>query len=97
MGNQMWLTAQSTAINGSVVTVNVFVTNGPMWGDDYDPADLNLIPWGTGSFTFPGCSEGSVSLMPNGDMQAIGFTDLMYGLTRDILVSGIACPTPTAN
>jgi len=97
MGNQMWLTAQSTAINGSVVTVNVFVTNGPMWGGDYDPADLNLIPWGTGTFTFPGCSAGSVSLMPNGDMQAIGFTDLMYDLTRDILVSGIACPTPTAN
>jgi len=97
MGTQMWLTAQSTAINGSVVTVDVFVTNGPSWGAGFDPADVNLIPWGTGTFTFTGCSAGSVSLMPNGDMQALGFTDLMYDLTRDAIISGIACPTPTAN
>jgi cytochrome c553 len=97
MGEQMWLTAQSTAIDGSEVTVDVFITNGGNWGDDFDPAAVNLVPWGTGTFTFPGCSAGSVSLMPNGDMQAIGFTDLAYDLTRDLMVSGVACPTPTAN
>jgi len=95
MGEQMWLTAQSTAIDGAEVTVDVFITNGGSWGDDFDPADVNLVPWGTGMFKFPGCSSGNVALMPNGDMQAIGFTDLTYDLTRDLLVSGIACPTST--
>jgi cytochrome c553 len=97
MGEQLWLTAQSTAIDGSEVTVDVFITNGGNWGDDFDPAAVNLVPWGTGTFTFPGCSAGSVSLMPNGDMQAIGFTDLAYDLMRDLMISGVACPTPTAN
>jgi cytochrome c553 len=94
-GEQMWLTAQSTAITGSEVTVDVFITNGAMWGAGFDPADVNLVPWGTGTFSFPGCSAGTVALAPNDDMQGIGFTDLTYGLTRDLLVSGIACPTPT--
>ncbi len=96
-GDQMWLTAQSSAIDGSEVTVEVFITNGAEWGDGFDPADVNLIPWGTGTFSFPGCTAGTVSLMPNGDMQAIGFTDLAYGLTRDLLSSGIACPTPAGS
>ena len=94
MGNQVWLTAQSTSIDGAVVTVDVFVTEGAMWGDDFDPADVNRTAWGTGTFTFPSCTAGSVSLVPNAEMGAMGFTDLMYGLTRDAIVSGIECPTP---
>jgi len=97
MGNQVWLTAQSTAINGTVATVNVFITNGAMWGAGFDPADVVLTTWGTGTFSFPGCEAGTVALMPNAEMAAMGFTDLTYGLTRDAIVSGIACPTPTAN
>ena len=97
MGNQVWLTAQSTAINGTVATVDVFITSGAMWGADFDPADVVRTLWGTGTFTFPGCAAGTVSLMPNAAMMAEGYTDLIYGLTRDAIVSGIACPTPTAN
>ncbi|MHC4961158.1 MAG: c-type cytochrome [Planctomycetota bacterium] len=91
MGNQVWLTAQSTAMDGTSATVNVFISDGPMWGDDYDPADVNLVQWGTGTFTFPSCTAGSVSLTPSTE----GFSDLAYDLTRDAIVSGIACPTPT--
>jgi hypothetical protein len=97
MGNQVWLTAQSTAIDGTEVTVNVFITNGPMWGDAFDPDDVVLTPWGTGTFTFTSCTAGSVALMPSDDMEAMGFTDLMYGVTRDLLTPLIACPTPMAN
>jgi hypothetical protein len=93
MGNQVWLTAQSTAMDGADVTVNVFISDGPMWGDDYDPADVNLVQWGTGTFTFPSCMAGGVSLMPSDDMVAMGFSDLAYELTRDAIVSGIECPT----
>jgi len=97
MGNQVWLTAQSTAINGAVVTVDVFITNGPMWGDAFDPADANTVVWGTGTFTFPGCASGSVTLVPNAEMMAMGFTDYSQNLTRDAIESGIGCPTPNAN
>ena len=97
MGNQVWLTAESTAINGTVATVNVFITSGAMWGDDFDPADVVRTVWGTGTFTFPSCTSGSVSLVPNAEMMAMGYMDLTYGLTRDAIKSGIACPTPTAN
>jgi len=97
MGNQVWLTAQSTAINGAVVTVDVFITNGPMWGDAFDPADVNTVVWGTGTFTFPGCASGSVSLVPNAEMMAMGFTEYSQNLTRDAIESGIGCPTPNAN
>ena len=97
MGNLVWLTAQSTAINGTVVTVDVYITSGTMWGADFDPDDVVRTLWGTGTFSFPGCEAGTVSLMPNAGMMAMGYTDLIYGLTRDAIVSGIACPTPTAN
>ncbi len=97
MGNQVWLTAQSTAINSTVATVDVFITSGAMWGADFDPADVVRTLWGTGTFSFPGCESSTVSLMPNAEMMAMGYTDLIYGLTRDAIVSGIACPTPTAN
>jgi hypothetical protein len=97
MGNQVWLTTQSTAINGTVATVDVFITNGAMWGADFVPADVVRTLWGTGTFSFPGCAAGTVSLMPNAEMMAMGYADLTYGLTRDAIISGIACPTPTAN
>ena len=92
-GNQAWLTFQSTSIESTTVNVNVFVTDGAMWGDDFDTADVINTPWGTGSFTFPTCTAGSVSLTPNQAMQDVGFTDLAYDLTRDLIDSGIQCPT----
>jgi hypothetical protein len=97
VGNQVWLTAQSTAIDGPEVTVDVFITNGPMWGDAFDTDDLVLTQWGTGKFTFPSCTSGSVALMPSDNMEAMGFADLTYDLTRDLLISGIACPTPMSD
>jgi hypothetical protein len=97
MGNQVWLTAQSTTISGAVVTVDVFITDGAMWGADFDPADVVRTVWGTGTFSFPGCDAGTVALMPNAEMIGMGYTDLTYGLTRDAIKSGIECPTPNAN
>jgi len=97
LGSQIWLTAQPTApglaTSGTTAAVDVFITDGPMWGDDYDKDDVILTQWGTGTFSFPSCSAGSVSLMPNQAMQDEGFTDLSYDLTRDLFESGIQCPT----
>lgn len=91
-GNQTWLTAQSTSFDGTTVNVDVFMPEGGQWGDAFVPGDVTAVPWGSGSFTFPTCGDGSFSIMPNAVKQAEGFTDLAYGITRT-LESGISCPT----
>lgn len=97
-GNQTWLVALPGSIDGTTVNVDVFITSGRSWGDSFDPNDGSTDPWGTGTFTFPTCTSGSVSLVPNADAQAAGFTNLAYDLTReDFLGTATACPTPTAN
>ena len=93
LGEQTWLIAQGL-INGNMVDVEVFITDGPAWGDSYNPADFVATPWGSGSFLFTSCTAGTMSLLPNSAMQALGFTALAYDLRRDLLTSGIACPTP---
>ena len=96
MGEQTWLIAQGV-VDGDMVDVDVFITDGPAWGEDYDPADFVATSWGTGTFLFSSCTAGTMSLMPNAGMQTMGFTPLAYDLKRDLLTSGIACPTPTAD
>ncbi len=94
MGNQTWLTAQGT-VDGTTIDVNVFMPKGPMWGMDFDPADVEPTPWGSGTFTFSSCSSGHMSLEPNDDMMGMmGFTDLDYDLMRfdEAVISGIDCP-----
>ena len=98
MGNQVWLVALPTAgsvpDSGADVDVTVYRVTGPMWGDDFDPADRNTVEWGTGTFSFPTCTSGNVSLTPGTEAQGQGFTDLTYALTReDFLGTATACPS----
>jgi len=91
-GHQVYLLAESTAINGTTVEVVVYRTDGAMWGADFDSGDVNRPLWGTGTFDFPTCGSGMVDLTANAEAIAAGFTDLATDLTRT-LESGIACPT----
>lgn len=94
MGNQVWLLATGPVTEGTTtVDVDVFITEGRLWGDAYVPTDGSTPQWGTGTFTFPSCAAGSFTLMPNETYMAEGFTDIGYDLNRDILTPGIACPT----
>jgi hypothetical protein len=92
-GNQVWLIASGPATTGNTATVSVSITDGPMWGDDFDPNSVNRTPWGTADFTFPSCEAGTVILMPNEAMKSVGYTDFGYDVNRDVTVSGIQCPT----
>jgi hypothetical protein len=81
-------------VDGTTTTVNVYITQGRMWGADFDPTDGATVLWGTGTFTFPSCSAGSFTLVPGADAMAAGFTELTYSLTRlPDLEPGIVCPT----
>jgi len=98
MGNQAWLVAVPTnglEAGSNTVAVTVYQPVGAMWGDDFDPADVvRLPPWGTGTFTFDSCTSGSVTLTPGAEAQGAGYTALVdYPLARDLLVSGVSCPT----
>lgn len=97
MGNQVWLIAAGPATTGTTATVDVWITDGAMWGADFDPQDVNRTPWGTADFTFTTCEGGEVALMPNAEMQANGYADYGYAINRDITVTGIQCPTFTNN
>ncbi len=100
-GKQVWLTAQPSApglpANGTTANIDVFITDGAKWGDDFETADVNLTQWGTGSFLFITCARGKVTLKPSDDMKEQGFRNLSYDLTRDLLESGIQCPTFRGN
>ena len=96
-GNQAWLTVQPSApglaTTGTTAAVDVFITDGPMWGDDFDTGDVDLKQWGTGTFTFSSCGAATVTLTPNQAMIDMGYTEQTFALTRDLLESGIQCPT----
>jgi hypothetical protein len=52
-------------------------------------------PWGTGSFTFADCENGTMSLTPNATYEAAGFTPLSYAINRTDfdITSEVGCPT----
>jgi hypothetical protein len=66
MGNQLWLIGNGL-VNGNTFDINLEITDGALWGDAFNPADVNRDDWGTGTFTFDGCHSGTASLVPNQD------------------------------
>jgi len=92
LGLQVWLIAESSAINGNSAEVVVYMTKDALWGDDFNSDDVTRVDWGTGTFTFPTCGGGTVALMANDDMKAQGFSDMTTDLTR-LLDRGVSCPT----
>jgi hypothetical protein len=95
MGNQIFLIAVGT-VNGDTAEVEVFITEGGQWGDAYDPALVNELQWGTGTFTASSCDAMHMALMPNAEFQGMGFTDLMYDLVR-LTTPAVPCPIDNPN
>lgn len=92
LGSQVYLLAESTAIDGTMAEMVVYMTEGAMWGDGFNSDDVNRPLWGTATFTFPTCGGGTVELLANDEMKALGFSDMTTQLTR-LLDSETACPT----
>jgi hypothetical protein len=83
-GNQMWLIG-SGPINGDTAVLPMTVTSGAMFGDAFDPLDVDYVDWGTMTFTFSSCDAGKVdftSIMGNGSSDFV----------RLSTVTGLACP-----
>jgi len=89
-GGQIFLIGVGTP-DGDTVEVDVFITDGPVWGDGFDPADVVETQWGTGTFTAESCDLINMSLTPNQAYQNEGYTNLEYDLER-LTTPAIACP-----
>ena len=90
MGNQIFLVTVGT-VNGDTVEVDVFITDGGLWGDNFDPALVNETQWGTGTFTASSCGAIHMSLMPNAQFQGMGYSNLAYDLIR-LTTPLVSCP-----
>lgn len=95
IGNQIFMIAVGT-VNGDTVEVDVFITNGGIWGDNYDPALVIETQWGTGTFTANSCDTIHMILVPNDTFQGMGYTNLEYDLIR-LTTSATACPIGNPN
>lgn len=89
-GEQTWLVAALTSENGTTGNVDVYIPEGGTWGDPSTATTGQA--WGSGSMSFPTCSAGHVTLNPNAEMMARGYTTLDYDLVR-YFTPGVACPT----
>ncbi len=65
-GRQFWLIGTGN-VDGSIVEIDFFSTDGGIYGEDYDPATVTRYAWGTGILTFTECSTGFVEIRPNPD------------------------------
>jgi cytochrome c553 len=93
-GNQVWLLGVGP-VDGNSADVTVYIYDGPSWGAGFNPADANEVEWGNGSFVAHSCGSVSMSLTPNAESLAAGFTDLEYDLIR-VTTPAMTCPTPLA-
>lgn len=89
-GGQIFMIAIGNP-SGNRADVDLFVTEGGLWGADFDPEDVTELQWGTGSFTSQSCDSMHMELSPNAQYRAQGYTDLSYDLIR-LTTPLVNCP-----
>ena len=50
---------------GNSVQVDVFITDGGLWGANFDPTDINETEWGSGSFAVNDRDRVNMTLLPS--------------------------------
>ena len=86
-GHQAWFFGVGEIIDDEIVISEVLQTRGPVFGPDYDPADLEFIHWGELRLRLS-CGSGSVSW--DGRPAGFGVGDLDLGKLSSL--AGLACP-----
>jgi hypothetical protein len=89
-GDPLWIVGNAViGPDDEIVGIDVFEFNGPSWGPGYDPDDLNRIPFGTITVSFPNCDNALFSVQTDGALQ-----DSDYALSRITSVEGVGCTAP---
>lgn len=91
MGEQIFLIAVGP-VDGNTAEVQVFITDGGVWGNDFDPNNVNESEWGTGAFISCDCGNLVMHLRPNTEFTGQGFSIVRnYKLVR-LTTSLLPCP-----
>jgi hypothetical protein len=89
-GNPLWLVGNVAIEPGDeIVNVEVFQFDGPAWGPDFDPDDLNRTAFGVLTATFPFCDSALFSVQTNGSLPSWD-----YALVRLSNVEQVDCQEP---
>lgn len=89
-GNQIFLIAVGP-VNGNTAALDVFITDGGMWGDAFNPDLVNETQFGTGTFSASHCGAAHLVVEPNASFAAEGYSSLEYDLVRLAQPAG-PCP-----
>jgi hypothetical protein len=68
-GNQMWLVGPGN-VDGSVAVVDLYITEGGIYGSGFDKELVSESHWGSAVFTFTECATGSVEILPDEEFLA---------------------------
>jgi hypothetical protein len=85
-GNQAWFFGIGTVNGDNLLLTEVFSTSGPVFGPDFDPLALELVPWGSLQFSM-GCEDGGV----NYDGRLGGYPNASLPLSRLSTLAGLSC------
>jgi len=58
---QAWLIGTGTRSANTVQVPVLYITSGPVFGEDFNPDDVNLVPWGELSIRFDSCDAAEFS------------------------------------
>ena len=68
-GNQVWLVGPGN-VDGSVAVVDLYITEGGIYGAGFDKDLVTESHWGSAVFTFTECATGSVEILPDEEFLA---------------------------
>jgi len=80
-GGQIFLVGAGTP-EGDAFELELFITSGGAWGEDFDPDQTPKSAWGTGVATSSGCDQLSMTLTPNPEYRENGYTVFTLDLER---------------
>lgn len=88
-GGQAWIVATGP-ITGNTAVLQAFqkVGSGGVFPPNFNPTQLQNLPWGTITFTFTDCNNGTVSWQPT----VAGYTSGSIPIQRLTMPAGLTCP-----
>jgi len=91
MGEQVWLIGPGIPTGNSVI-VNMEITQGATFGEDFDKDDVQRDDWGTIELEFSNCEFGHATIRPTDEMinSGLGFEIFEFDIKR--LTQANTCP-----
>lgn len=89
-GQQRWITGEGT-INGDTATIPAaFYTSGGLFPPNFNPAQVQIKPFGSLTFRFTNCNAGTLSWTTS-DTAEFGAAQGQLGLSRLTQIKGLPC------